>query len=52
LIKSKRIGKLMHVSFMGEMRNGYEILVRKSGKTRSVRSYRRRWEDNVEIDLK
>jgi hypothetical protein len=41
-----------HIAWMGEMRNSYNIVVGKSeGKRPLVRS-RRRWEDNIRMNLK
>jgi len=36
---------------MGEIRNAYIVLVRKSDKKRPLRRHRRRWKDNIRIDL-
>jgi hypothetical protein len=36
---------------MGEMRNAYKILVRKSEWKRTLGRIRRRWEDNIRLDL-
>jgi hypothetical protein len=37
---------------MGEMRNAYKILVEKPEGKRSLGRPRRRWEDNIKIDLR
>jgi hypothetical protein len=37
---------------MGEMRNSYKILVGKPEWKRPLGSPRRRWEDNIRMDLK
>jgi hypothetical protein len=37
---------------MGEKRNAYRILVRKPEGERSLRRPRRRWADNIKIDLR
>jgi hypothetical protein len=37
---------------MGEMRNAYNVLVRKSEGNRLVRRPKHRWEDNTRIDLR
>jgi hypothetical protein len=37
---------------MGEMRNGYKILVRKPEGKRSLGKPRCRWEDNIRMDLR
>jgi hypothetical protein len=52
MIKSKRMGWAGHVTRMREKRNGYRILEEKlEGKTPLGRP-RRRWEDNIKIDLR
>jgi len=42
----------VHVAYMGEMRNAYKILVRKPEGKRPHGRPRRRWEDNIRMDLK
>jgi hypothetical protein len=37
---------------MGEKRNAHRILVGKSEKKRPLRRRRRRWEDNLRVDLR
>jgi hypothetical protein len=37
---------------MGEMRNAYKILVRKTERKRSIGRLSRRLEDNIRIDLR
>jgi hypothetical protein len=37
---------------MGEISNSYNILVRKLEGKRQLRRSRRRWEDNIRIDLR
>jgi hypothetical protein len=34
------------------MRNAYKILVRKPAGKRPLRRYRRRWEDNIRMDIR
>jgi hypothetical protein len=52
MIKSRRMRWAGHIARMGEKRNAYRILVGKSeGKRPLVRS-RRRWVDNIKMDLK
>ena len=52
LIKSRRLRWAGHVVRMGEGRNAFKILSGKpTGKIPSVRP-RRRWEDNVTMELK
>jgi hypothetical protein len=37
---------------MGEVRNAYNVLVGKPGRKRPLGRPRRRWEDNIRIDLR
>ena len=37
---------------IGTKRNGYRVLVEKPERTRPLRRPRRRWEDNIEVNLK
>ena len=41
----------MHVARMGDKRVVYRVLVGKLGGKRPVERYRRRWEDNIKVDL-
>jgi hypothetical protein len=41
-----------HVAHMGEKRNAYRNLVGKPEGKRPLGSHRRRWEDNIEMDLR
>ena len=41
----------MHVTRMGEMRGVYRVLVGKPERKRPLRRPRRRWEDNIKMDL-
>jgi hypothetical protein len=41
-----------HVVGMGEMRNAYSILVGKPERKRTLGRPKRRWEDNIRIDLR
>ncbi|KAJ4437465.1 hypothetical protein ANN_17609 [Periplaneta americana] len=51
-IKSRRLRWAGHVARMGESRNAYRVLVgRPEGKRPSGRP-RRRWEDNIKLDLR
>jgi hypothetical protein len=52
MIKSRRMKCAGHVTRMGEKRNAYSILVGKPERKRSLRRSRRRWVDNIEIDLR
>jgi hypothetical protein len=50
-IKSGRIiwaGNVMHIV---EIKNTYKILVGKPGKKRSLGRHRRRWEDNITMNI-
>jgi hypothetical protein len=52
MIKSMLMGLAEHVARMGEIRNAYNILVGKpEGKGPPGRP-RRRWEDNIRMDLR
>jgi hypothetical protein len=51
-IKSRRMRWAGHVARMGEKRNAYRILVGKPGGKRPLRRSRRRWMDNVKIELR
>jgi hypothetical protein len=52
LIKSRRMRWAGHVVRMGEMRNAYRILVGKSEGKRPLGRPRRRWVDNMNMDLR
>jgi hypothetical protein len=52
MIKSRRIRWTEHVAWMGEMRNTYNILIGNPEGKRLLGRPRRRWEDNVKMDLK
>jgi hypothetical protein len=41
-----------HVTRMGETRNAYRILVRKPDGKRPLGRRRRRWVDNIKMDLR
>jgi hypothetical protein len=53
IIKSERMRWAGHVARMGEKRNAYRLLVGKPGGKRPLgrRRRRRRWVDNIKIDL-
>jgi len=40
-----------HVAHMGEVRGGHRILVGQPEGRRAVGRWRRRWEDNIKMDL-
>jgi len=51
VIKWKRIRWTGHVARMGERRGIYRVLVEKPEGKRPLGRTRRRWEDNIEINL-
>jgi len=51
VIKSKRMRWAEHVACMGERRGVYRVLVGKPEGKRPVGRPRRRWEDNIKMDL-
>jgi hypothetical protein len=52
MIKSRRMKQARYVARMGEKRNVYRILVGKSQGKRQIGRPRRRWVDNIEMDLR
>jgi hypothetical protein len=52
MTKSRRMRWAGHVALMGEKRNAYRILVGKPGGKRPLGRPRRRWVDNIKIDLR
>jgi hypothetical protein len=51
IIKSRRMRWAGHVAQMGEKRNAYRLLVGKPEGKRPLRRPRRRWMDNIKMDL-
>jgi hypothetical protein len=51
IIKSRRMRWAGHVARMGEKRNVYRLLVGKPEGNRPLGRPRRRWVDNIKIDL-
>jgi hypothetical protein len=51
VIKSRRIKLAGHIACMGERRGVYRVLVGKPEGKRPFGRLRRRWEDNIKIDL-
>jgi hypothetical protein len=51
-IKSRRVRWAGHVARMGEGRDVYRVLVGRSEGKRPVERRRRRWEDNIKLDLR
>jgi hypothetical protein len=52
MIKSRRVRWAGHVARMGETRNAYRILVGKPEGKRPLGKQRRRWVDNIKMDLR
>ena len=51
VIKSRRMRWVGHVAYMGERRDVYRVLVGKPEGKRPPGRPRRRWEDNIKMDL-
>jgi hypothetical protein len=51
-IKSRRMRWTWHVARMGEMKNACKILIGKPERKRPIDRPRRRWEDNIRMDLR
>jgi hypothetical protein len=51
IIKSRRMRWVAHVARMGEKRNAYTLLVGKPEGERPLGRPRRRWVDNIRMDL-
>jgi hypothetical protein len=51
VVKSRRMRWAGHVARMGEDRDVHRVLVRMSEKKRPLGRPRRRWEDNIKMDL-
>jgi hypothetical protein len=52
MVKSRRMRYAGHVARMGEKTNTYRMLVGKPGGKRPLGRLRRRWVDNIEIELR
>jgi hypothetical protein len=52
VIKSRRLRWAGHVARKGERRDAYRVLVGKPEGRRPLERPRRRWEDNIKIDLR
>jgi hypothetical protein len=52
IVKSRRMRWAGHVARMGEKRNAYRILVGKPEGKRPLGRLRRRWEDNIKMDVR
>jgi hypothetical protein len=51
MVKSKRMRWAGHVALMGEGRGVHRVLVGKPEEKRPLGRPRRRWEDNIKMDL-
>jgi hypothetical protein len=51
MIRSRRMRWAEHVARMGDMRNVYRLLVGKPEGKRPLGRSRRRWIDNIKMDL-
>jgi len=51
VVKSRRMRWAEHVARMGEGRGVYRVLVGKPKRKRPMGRPRRRWEDNIKMDL-
>jgi hypothetical protein len=52
VIKARRVRWVGHVARIGELRGAYNILVGRPEGRRPLGRPRRRWEDNIKIDLR
>jgi hypothetical protein len=52
MIKSRRMRWEGHVARIGEKRDAYRILMRKPEGKRPIGGPRRRWEDNIKMELR
>jgi hypothetical protein len=52
ILKSRRMRWVGHVARMGEKRNAYRILVGKPEGKRQLGRPKRRWVDNIKMDLR
>jgi hypothetical protein len=52
VIKSRRLRRAGHIARMGERRGAYRVLVGKTEGRRPLGRPRRRWEDNIKMDLR
>jgi hypothetical protein len=52
VIMSRRMRWVGHVARMREMRNAYKIVVGKAEGKRQGEKSKRRWEDNIRMDLR
>ena len=52
MIKSRKLRWAGHIVRVGEARSAFNVLTDKTTGKRPLRKPRRRWEDNVRMDLK
>ena len=52
VIKSRRLKWAVHIARMEEGRSAFKILTGKPTRKRALGRPRRRWEDNIRMDLK
>jgi hypothetical protein len=52
MTKSRDMRWAGHVASMGEMRNAYKILVEKPEGKKPLGRHRRRWEENIKMEVK
>jgi hypothetical protein len=52
MIKSRRMSRAGHVARMGEKRNAYKVFVEKREGKRPLGRPRRRWVNNIKMDLR
>jgi hypothetical protein len=52
IIKSRRMRWTVYVALMGKKRNAYSILVGKPERKRPLERPRRRWVENIKMDLR
>ena len=51
-LKSRRLRWVGHITGMHKSRNAYRVLVGKPEGKRTLEGPRRRWEDNIKMDLR
>jgi hypothetical protein len=51
IVRSRRMRWAGHILLMGKMRNAYKIFVGKPNGKRPLGGRRRRWENNIKMDL-
>ena len=51
-LKSRRLRRAGHAAYMEQSRNAYRVLVWKPDLKRPLERPRRRWEDNIKMELR